>query len=117
MASCLQRPLPAGLQIIEVPCGGSVSFRHLLEALQSYADGVMVLTCHDGNCHSERGNIHARQRSDEMRKRLKTMGLEAERLVNKSLAANMGIEFAQALVAFEQQLLKMGPNRLKKEKI
>jgi quinone-modifying oxidoreductase subunit QmoB len=117
MASCLGHPLPAGLQQIEVPCGGSVSLRHILEALQSHADGVMVLTCHEGNCHSERGNIHARQRGDEMRRRLKTMGLEAERLVNKSLAANMGIEFAQALIAFEQQLLKMGPNRLKKEKI
>jgi coenzyme F420-reducing hydrogenase delta subunit/Pyruvate/2-oxoacid:ferredoxin oxidoreductase delta subunit len=114
MASCLGRPLPAGLQMIEVPCGGSVSLRHLLAALQSHADGVMVLTCHDGNCHSERGNIHARQRADEMRERLATMGLEAERVVNKSLAANMGIEFAQALIGFEQQLLKMGPNRLKK---
>jgi coenzyme F420-reducing hydrogenase delta subunit/Pyruvate/2-oxoacid:ferredoxin oxidoreductase delta subunit len=116
MASCLGHPLPAGLQLIEVPCGGSVSLRHLFEALQRYADGVMVLTCHDGNCHSERGNLHARQRGDEMRRRLTTMGLEAERLVNKSLAANMGLEFAQALMAFEQQLLKMGPNRLKKEK-
>jgi quinone-modifying oxidoreductase subunit QmoB len=116
MASCLGHPLPAGLRLIEVPCGGSVSLRHLLEALQNHADGVMVLTCHDGNCHSERGNIHARQRGDEMRRRLTAMGLEAERLVNKSLAANMGLEFSQALMAFEQQLLKMGPNRLKKEK-
>ena len=117
MASCLGHPLPAGLQLIEVPCGGSVSLRHLLEALQTHADGVMVLTCHDGNCHSERGNIHARQRADEIRQRLTTMGLEAERLAHKSLAANMGIEFAQALIAFEQQLLKMGPNRLKKETV
>jgi coenzyme F420-reducing hydrogenase delta subunit/Pyruvate/2-oxoacid:ferredoxin oxidoreductase delta subunit len=116
LASCLGHPLPAGLQLIEVPCGGSVSLRHILEALQNQADGVMVLTCHDGNCHSERGNIHARQRGDEMRRRLTTMGLEAERLVNKSLAANMGIEFSQALIAFEQQLLKMGPNQLKKYK-
>jgi quinone-modifying oxidoreductase subunit QmoB len=116
MASCLGHPLPAGLRLIEVPCGGSVSLRHLLEALQNHADGVMVLTCHDGNCHSERGNIHARQRGDEMRRRLTAMGLEAERLVNKSLAANMGIEFSQALMAFEQQLLEMGPSRLKKEK-
>jgi coenzyme F420-reducing hydrogenase delta subunit/Pyruvate/2-oxoacid:ferredoxin oxidoreductase delta subunit len=116
-ASCPGHPLPAALQLIEVPCGGSVSLRQILEALQSHADGVMVLTCHDGNCHSERGNIHARQRGEEMRRRLITMGLEAERLVNKSLAANMGIEFAQALTAFEQQLLKMGPNRLKKGKM
>jgi coenzyme F420-reducing hydrogenase delta subunit/Pyruvate/2-oxoacid:ferredoxin oxidoreductase delta subunit len=116
MASCLGHPLPARLQLIEVPCGGSVSLHHLLEALQNHADGVMALTCHDGNCHSERGNIHARQRGDEMRKRLTAMGLEAERLVNKSLAANMGIEFSQALMAFEQQLLQMGPNRLKKIK-
>jgi quinone-modifying oxidoreductase subunit QmoB len=117
MASCLGHSLPAGLRLIEVPCGGSVSLRHLLEALQNYADGVMVLTCHDGNCHSERGNIHARRRGDEIRRRLTTLGLEAGRLVNRSLAANMGMEFAQALIAFEQQLLKMGPSRLKKETV
>jgi quinone-modifying oxidoreductase subunit QmoB len=117
MATCLGHSLPDGLRLIEVPCGGSVSLRHLLEALQTHADGVMVLTCHDGNCHSERGNIHARQRADEMRRRLTAMGMEAGRLVHKSLAANMGIEFAQALIAFEQQLLKMKPSRLKKETV
>ena len=112
LAVWLGQTLPGGLQIVEVSCGGSVSLSHILKALQSHADGVMVLTCHDGNCHSERGNIHARQRVDQIKQLLSPMGLETGRLTRISLAANTGVEFAQALSEFEKQLLEMGPNRL-----
>ena len=112
LAVCMGRTLPGGLQIVEVSCGGSVSLNHILKALQSHADGVMVLTCHDGNCHSERGNIHARQRVDQIKQLLSPMGLETGRLASISLAANTGVEFARALSEFEKQLLEMGPNRL-----
>ena len=112
LAVWMGRTLPGGLQIVEVPCGGSVSLSHILKALASHADGVMVLTCHDGNCHSERGNIHARQRVDQIKQLLSPMGLETGRLAGISLAANTGVEFARALTEFEKQLLEMGPNRL-----
>ncbi|MBW2583181.1 MAG: hydrogenase iron-sulfur subunit, partial [Deltaproteobacteria bacterium] len=61
---------------------------------------------------SERGNIHARQRVDQIKQLLSSMGLEAGRLAAISLAANTGVEFARALSEFEKQLLEMGPNRL-----
>jgi len=112
LAVWLGQTLPGGLQIVEVPCGGSVSLSHILKALQDHADGVMVFTCHDGNCYSERGNIHARQRVDQIKQLLSPMGLETGRLAGISLAANTGVEFARALAEFEKQLLEMGPNRL-----
>jgi coenzyme F420-reducing hydrogenase delta subunit/Pyruvate/2-oxoacid:ferredoxin oxidoreductase delta subunit len=116
LAACMGKKLPRGLQIVEVPCGGSVSLSQTLTAFNHNADGVLILTCHEGNCHSEAGPRHAQQRVEQIRERFKSIGLEGGRLVKKSLASNMGVEFAGTLVEFENQLLAMGPIRLKSEK-
>jgi len=113
LAACLDRQLPAGLQVVEVTCGGSVSLRHILTAFENGADGVMLLTCHEGNCHSERGSIYARRRVDQITELTASLGLEKDRLAKRSLASNMGAEFAAVLAEFEKQLLPLGPSRLK----
>ncbi len=113
LAACLGHRLPAGLQVVEVTCGGSVSLDHLLTAFQNGADGVMLLTCHEGNCHSERGNIHARWRLEQISELMEPMGLESSRLAMQTLASNMGVEFAGRLTEFEKQLQALGPSRLK----
>ena len=58
LAAWTGKKLPHGFQIVEVPCGGSVSLSHILTAFNNNADGVMILTCHEGNCHSEVGPRH-----------------------------------------------------------
>jgi len=85
---------------------------HILTAFTSNSDGVMILTCHEGNCHSEVGPRHAQQRVEQIWDHFRSIGLEGGRLVKKTLASNMGVEFAGALVEFERQLLEMGPIRL-----
>ena len=35
--------LPRGVQLVEVPCGGTISSRHLLAAFDAGADGVMCV--------------------------------------------------------------------------
>jgi len=110
------KTLPRGYQIVEVPCGGSVSLSQILTAFNSNADGVMILTCHEGNCHSEVGPRYAQQRVEQIREHFRSIGLEDGRLVKKTLASNMGVEFAGTLVEFENQLLAMGPIRSKSEK-
>jgi coenzyme F420-reducing hydrogenase delta subunit/Pyruvate/2-oxoacid:ferredoxin oxidoreductase delta subunit len=112
LAAWMGKKLPHGFQIAEVPCGGSVSLSHILTAFTSNSDGVMILTCHEGNCHSEVGPRHAQQRVEQIWDHFRSIGLEGGRLVKKTLASNMGVEFAGALVEFERQLLEMGPIRL-----
>jgi len=112
LAACMGKKLPHGFQIAEVPCGGGVSLSHILTAFTSNSDGVMILTCHEGNCHSEVGPRHAQQRVEQIWDYFRSIGLEGGRLVKKTLASNMGVEFAGALVEFERQLLEMGPIRL-----
>ena len=89
---------------------------HILKAFNTNADGVMILTCHEGNCHSEVGPRYAQQRVEQIREHFGSIGIEGGRLVEKTLASNMGVEFAGTLVEFENQLLAMGPIRSKSEK-
>ncbi|MBW2513118.1 MAG: hydrogenase iron-sulfur subunit [Deltaproteobacteria bacterium] len=113
LASCMGYAIPSGLQIVQVPCAGSISRDHLFAAFSKGADGVLVLTCHKGNCHAECGNDYAHQRVEQLSDMLLQIGFEPGRLACKTLASNMGTEFAEAVNAFENALLDLGPSRLK----
>ena len=100
MARWMGCDLPGGLKIIEVPCSGGISIRHLLSAFESGADGVMVLTCHTDNCHSEYGNHYAHARVRHLQSLLQSIGIDPKRLAVRTLASNMGFEFAERVKHF-----------------
>jgi quinone-modifying oxidoreductase subunit QmoB len=107
LAEQLGLKLPAGLKVVEVPCAGGLSVRHMLAAFTGGAAGVLVLSCHVDNCHSERGNFLAKQRVALIREQLTNMGENPQRLQCYSLAANMAREFADTVRRFEQDLLDL----------
>jgi coenzyme F420-reducing hydrogenase delta subunit/Pyruvate/2-oxoacid:ferredoxin oxidoreductase delta subunit len=111
LASSMGRSCPEGLRMIEVPCSGMISAGCLMSAFQNGADGVLVLTCHEGNCHSEHGNTFAHQRTTYVADLLGQIGLEKDRLLKSTLAANMGFEFSDIVNGFADTLKQMGPLR------
>jgi len=113
LAICMGHRLPQRLKVVEVPCSGTVSYDHIFTALDNNADGVMVLTCHKGNCHSEHGNIYAGQTVEQIQEMFLRIGFEKERLLIQTLASNMGTEFALIADRFEEMIGKLGPSRLK----
>lgn len=100
-----QKP-PVNLKVVTVPCAGAVSVQHILSAFADGAAGVMVLTCHVDNCHSETGNQHARQRVDYLIDHLDRMGYGGDRLEIATLAANMPAEYADMTRRFSQKIQK-----------
>ncbi len=116
LALCTGYRLPENLKVVEVPCSGFVSMEYILSAFQNNAEGVLVLTCHAGNCHSEDGNIFARNRVEQLKEVFSHMNFEKERLEIKTLASNMGYEFAQIADKFENTLKALGSGNLKKQK-
>ena len=100
--------LPPGTQVIEVPCGGAVSARHLLAALDAGAEGVMLCTCHQDNCRSQLGSLHARKRAAAVVSLLKLAGVAPERLQVLGMAANMGAEFIHAVQDFKRRIQTLG---------
>jgi len=114
LAICMGHRLPQGLRVVEVPCSGAVSYDHIFAALDNNADGVMVLTCHKGNCHSEHGNIYAGRTVVQIQEMFSRIGFEKERILIQTLASNMGTEFSQIVNRFEETIVKLGSSRLKK---
>jgi len=112
LAACMGCALPARLKVITVPCAGSVTLNHILRAFSSGADGVLVLTCHEGNCHSQRGNTYAANRVEHLLDLLEDTGFEKERLSIHPLASNMGIEFSDIVNRFEKIISAPGPSGL-----
>jgi coenzyme F420-reducing hydrogenase delta subunit/Pyruvate/2-oxoacid:ferredoxin oxidoreductase delta subunit len=86
--------LPAGFELVKVPCAGRVDLVYLLEAFHCGADGVMVLGCHHESCKSMAGNTVAHRRVEIARNTLEEVGLERERLFFGTLGPATGREFA-----------------------
>jgi len=113
MAEAFNLPLPAGLKIIKVPCAGKVDIDYILSAFVNGADGVLVMTCHNGNCKSEHGNIFANMRVGDVHRLLEETGFENDRLKYVTLASNMGLDFSSITTDMEAKIKELGPNSLK----
>ena len=78
------------------------------------ADGVLIVTCHEENCNSERGNIYAKRRVASIADMLSQIGFEKDRLMLASLASNMGKAFSELTQDFEKRIKTLGPSKIKK---
>ncbi|MEW5735297.1 MAG: hydrogenase iron-sulfur subunit [Thermodesulfobacteriota bacterium] len=103
-AKAFRLPLPKNLSAVVVPCAGKVDADSILEALVNGADGVMVVSCHMGNCKSEKGNLYASWRVSDVKRRLSDIGLAPERVSFTTLAANMASGFSRAALEMETAL-------------
>ena len=114
MATDFNLPLPAGLKLIKVPCAGKVDIDFIMSAFAEGADGVLVLTCHDKNCKSERGNLYAGWRVSDAQRMMEEAGLEKERLRHATIASNMGSDFSAIVVDMSNKLGELGLSPIKK---
>lgn len=106
MAQKFGMRIPKGLQTIEVPCAGKIDVDYIMDAFVQGADGVMVLTCHDGNCKSDKGPQYASWRVEDAKRMLAEVGLPEDRLVCASVANNMGRKFSEIAVELQRAIRK-----------
>ena len=114
LAKLQETALPAGLEMIRVPCAGKVAAEDVMEAFRSGADGVMVLGCFDGSCMSVEGSILARWRVEWIREAIEEIGLEGDRLLFANLSPVSGASLASLAGEMEARLSKRGRNPLGK---
>lgn len=107
MAKAFELPLPEGLSMVKVPCAGKIDIDYILDAFVNGADGVMVATCHTGNCKAERGNTYAAWRVSDAARRLEAVGLDPARLAFTTFASNMGVDFSKAAMELEDKIKAM----------
>jgi F420-non-reducing hydrogenase iron-sulfur subunit len=68
------------LKFISVPCSGKVDLLYLLKLFETGADGVMLMTCKEGECRYLEGNLRARRRVDAVDMLLEEIGLGRGRI-------------------------------------
>ncbi len=104
---------PPTLRIVRVMCSGRVHPVFILEAFSRGADGVLVAGCHHGDCHYLTGNYKAENRVLLLKKVLKQLGLEPQRLRLEWVSASEGDRFAKVVKDMTEEIRKLGPNPLK----
>ena len=69
-------PLLESVELVAVPCAGSVEVAQMLKDLEAGVDRVLVLGCPIDNCKYLKGNCRALKRVEAVRKTLKSAGLD-----------------------------------------
>jgi len=100
------------IRVIRVMCSGRVNPLFVLKALSIGADGVLILGCHPGDCHYIEGNYKTMRRIPLLKKMLKQLGVEEERVRLEWVSASEGAKFAEVTNSFTQSIKNLGPSSL-----
>lgn len=100
------------IRVIRVMCSGRVDPLFVLKALSIGADGVLILGCHPGDCHYIEGNYKTLRRIPLLKKMLKQLGIEEERVRLEWISASEGAKFAEVANNFTQTIKNLGPSSL-----
>jgi len=108
---------PPNVRILRVPCSGRVDVLHVLKAFQNGADGVIITGCLIGDCHYIDGNVKAESRVDVMKKSLKALHIDPERLEIGFASSSEGQKFATMMTKFVEKIRKLGLNPLRVKEV
>lgn len=104
---------PAAVRVFQVPCTGRVDIIHLLNAIEDGADGVYVAGCLEGECHYRTGNLKTARKVAYVKKILKDIGLEPERVEMFNLSSAQGQRFAEIAREMVERIKVIGPSPLR----
>lgn len=99
--------------MLQVPCTGRVDIIHLLNAIEDGADGVYVAGCLEGECHYRTGNLRTRKKVEYVKKVLKEIDIEPERVEMYNLSSAQGQRFADIAKEMVERIKELGPSPVK----
>jgi F420-non-reducing hydrogenase iron-sulfur subunit len=101
---------PPNVRIIRVLCTGKVEILHLLKAIESGADGIVVIGCKPGECYFKEGNFRAAKKIERAQHLIKESGLEPERLMFDFVPGPGAKKFADIINGITEKVRSLGPN-------
>jgi len=104
---------PPTVRVIRVLCTGKVEVLHLLKAIESGADGVLVIGCKFGECYFKEGNFRAQKKVERAKSLLEEVGIERDRLRYDFVAGPCGNDFASIMSTMTEEVKALGPNPLR----
>lgn len=106
----------ARVNVVNVKCVGRVDPVIVLEAFIKGVDGILLVGCAPPDCHFIEGNIYAQSTVYTLKKFFALANLEPERLQLRWVSPVEEIRFARILGEFTEQLERLGPSPLSREK-
>jgi len=105
---------PPNVRIVRLMCTGMVDPYYVLRAFERGYDGVLVVGCHDGQCHYKSGNFLAEEQMKRVDSLLQALGLGETRLRRVAASAAEGPQFAALASEFTEVVRKLGPSPLRR---
>jgi F420-non-reducing hydrogenase iron-sulfur subunit len=102
-------------EVVRVMCSGRVDVQFILKAFAKGADGVLIGGCHPGDCHYQEGNYKALRRFRLLKRLVRQMGIEDQRLRLEWISAAEGERVRVVINEMVEQLKRLGPLRKSEE--
>jgi F420-non-reducing hydrogenase iron-sulfur subunit len=109
MAGTARIKYAPNVRLIRLMCSGRLDPTFVLKAISGGADGVMITGCHPGECHYLEQNYKAMRRFQLLRRTLKGLGIEPQRVKLVWASAAEGVKFAREVTDFVEEIRLLGP--------
>lgn len=96
------------VRVIRLMCSGRVDPQFVLDALARGADGVLVGGCHPGDCHYADGNTKMLRRFRMLRRLLRDLGIEEQRVRLEWISAAEGEKVRTVINEMTEQIRQLG---------
>jgi len=113
--SCASKVEEVQINAISLPCSGRVNLLYLLKAIETGADGVLLLTCPIGECTYIQGNLRAQKRIEAVDDLLVESGLERGCIKCVPLQETSKIEMVVNEISILSKHLKSEPQLIKEQ--
>jgi F420-non-reducing hydrogenase iron-sulfur subunit len=99
----------SNMRVIRVMCSGRMDPQFVLEALAKGADGVLIGGCHPNDCHYAEGNYKCLRRFHLLKRMLKDMGVEDDRVRLEWISAAEGEKVKFVMNDMVEKVKALGP--------
>jgi F420-non-reducing hydrogenase iron-sulfur subunit len=96
-------------RVIRLMCSGRVDPQFVLDALAKGADAVLIGGCHPFDCHYAEGNYKCLRRFEMLKRMLKDMGIDEDRLRLEWISAAEGAKVKTVINEMVARITELGP--------
>jgi heterodisulfide reductase subunit A len=96
------------IRVIRVMCSARVHSGFIMQAFLRGMDGVLVVGCHEEDCHYASGIHQAMRMVRKAKRELVKQGIDADRLRLEHISAGEGARFAQVVDGFTGMIVGLG---------
>jgi F420-non-reducing hydrogenase iron-sulfur subunit len=109
LAGTSRMKYPPNARVIRVMCSGRLDPQFILKAFADGADGVLIGGCHPGDCHYQEGNYKCLRRFNLLKRVVKEMGIEDDRLRLEWISASEGDRLRTVMIDMVDKVRALGP--------